>query len=205
MARNERPCRGARLQRADGRGARPAGRWCYLPAARRCQRVRLSIFLCFFLRIRLRRFLISEPMRPATLVGPPGPLQPGRTLAIRPPTVTVERPSGVVQSAEQQPLELCVAGSSPAPRADRVAGRVTRPPVSGQARVLTGLPRRFQDSRRGRNWRPRWAARGSPRRATPGCSPSGERTGCTSHRYSDEQTHRGNDQPRLATGPPETT
>ena len=33
----------------------------YLPA-RRCQRVRFSIFLCFFLRIRLRRFLISEPM-----------------------------------------------------------------------------------------------------------------------------------------------
>ena len=31
--------------------------------ARRCQRVRLSIFLCFFLRMRLRRFLISEPMR----------------------------------------------------------------------------------------------------------------------------------------------
>jgi hypothetical protein len=24
--------------------------------------VRLSIFLCFFLRMRLRRFLISEPM-----------------------------------------------------------------------------------------------------------------------------------------------
>ena len=34
----------------------------YLPAARRCQRVRFSIFLCFFLRMRLRRFLINEPM-----------------------------------------------------------------------------------------------------------------------------------------------
>ena len=33
----------------------------YLPA-RRCQRVALSIFLCFFLRIRLRRFLISDPI-----------------------------------------------------------------------------------------------------------------------------------------------
>ena len=33
----------------------------YLPA-RRCQRVRFSIFLCFFLRMRLRRFLISDPM-----------------------------------------------------------------------------------------------------------------------------------------------
>ena len=39
----------------------------YLPAARRCQRVRFSIFLCFFLRMRLRRFLIREPMRGATL------------------------------------------------------------------------------------------------------------------------------------------
>ena len=29
---------------------------------RRWKRVRLSIFLCFFLRMRLRRFLISDPM-----------------------------------------------------------------------------------------------------------------------------------------------
>ena len=42
-----------------------------MPAALRCQRVRFSIFLCFFLRMRLRRFLISEPMRVATL--PAGP------------------------------------------------------------------------------------------------------------------------------------
>jgi hypothetical protein len=34
----------------------------YLPAARRCQRVAFSIFLCFFLRIRLRRFFISDPI-----------------------------------------------------------------------------------------------------------------------------------------------
>ena len=40
----------------------------YLPAARRCQRVAFSIFLCFFLRMRLRRFLISEPMRGPNLV-----------------------------------------------------------------------------------------------------------------------------------------
>jgi hypothetical protein len=31
-------------------------------AARRCQRVAFNIFLCFFFRIRLRRFLMSEPM-----------------------------------------------------------------------------------------------------------------------------------------------
>jgi len=39
----------------------------YLPAARRCQRVRFNIFLCFFLRIRLRRFLMSDPMAGGTL------------------------------------------------------------------------------------------------------------------------------------------
>ena len=37
--------------------------------ARRCQRVALSIFLCFFLRMRLRRFFISDPMSLGTLVG----------------------------------------------------------------------------------------------------------------------------------------
>ena len=52
--------------------ARTGGPWGaerYLPAARRCQRVFFSIFLCFFLRIRLRRFLMSDPMACATLVG----------------------------------------------------------------------------------------------------------------------------------------
>ena len=34
----------------------------YLPAARRCQRVAFNIFLCFFFRMRFRRFLISDPM-----------------------------------------------------------------------------------------------------------------------------------------------
>jgi hypothetical protein len=29
--------------------------------------VRLSIFLCFFFRMRLRRFLINEPMRAPTV------------------------------------------------------------------------------------------------------------------------------------------
>ena len=40
-----------------------------MPYLRRWWRVRRSIFLCFFLRIRLRRFLISEPIRAATLQG----------------------------------------------------------------------------------------------------------------------------------------
>ena len=41
-----------------------ANDWNYL---RRWWRVRRSIFLCFFLRMRLRRFLINEPIRVATL------------------------------------------------------------------------------------------------------------------------------------------
>ena len=38
---------------------------------RRWWRVRRSIFLCFFFRIRLRRFLINEPIRSATLAAVP--------------------------------------------------------------------------------------------------------------------------------------
>ena len=52
-------------RRADrGEGGPPvtgARRCAYLPA-RLCQRVAFNIFLCFFLRIRLRRFLINDPM-----------------------------------------------------------------------------------------------------------------------------------------------
>ncbi len=55
--------RSGRFRRTDLSGLRgPLGAVGYLPAARRCQRVAFSIFLCFFLRIRLRRFLIREPM-----------------------------------------------------------------------------------------------------------------------------------------------
>ncbi len=54
----------------------------YLPAARRCQRVRFNIFLCFFFRIRLRRFLMSDPMAGGTLAE----LRPG-------PPVTERRPA----------------------------------------------------------------------------------------------------------------
>ena len=48
------------------RGPDAVGR--YLPA-RRCQRVAFSIFLCFFLRMRLRRFLISDPMAERRVAG----------------------------------------------------------------------------------------------------------------------------------------
>ena len=47
---------------------RSAGR--YLPA-RRCQRVAFNIFLCFFFRMRLRRFLISDPMSGVRLTDDP--------------------------------------------------------------------------------------------------------------------------------------
>jgi hypothetical protein len=56
------------LQRRSGPGDRAARqRWGYLPAARLCQRVAFNIFLCFFLRMRLRRFLIRDPMSVGTL------------------------------------------------------------------------------------------------------------------------------------------
>jgi len=42
----------------------------YLPA-RRCQRVAFNIFLCFFFRMRLRRFLISDPMSAVRLTDNP--------------------------------------------------------------------------------------------------------------------------------------
>ncbi len=50
----------------------------YLPAARRWKRVRFSIFLCFFFRMRLRRFLINEPMARGTLAVSPGPAPTAR-------------------------------------------------------------------------------------------------------------------------------
>ena len=52
--RSEEQCRG-----------RPTG-GDYLPRGLRWWRVRLSSFLCFFFRMRLRRFLISEPMAERT-------------------------------------------------------------------------------------------------------------------------------------------
>ena len=64
-------CAPARCRRA-GRGTERragSGGGSYLPA-RRCQRVAFSIFLCFFLRIRLRRFLISDPMSSGRLAVP---------------------------------------------------------------------------------------------------------------------------------------
>ena len=36
----------------------------------------MSIFLCFFLRMRLRRFLISDPMRVETLAKRIAPTKP---------------------------------------------------------------------------------------------------------------------------------
>ena len=60
MTRHRPPAAGGRMTVHRTRGR--VGDEIYLPAARRWKRVRFSIFLCFFLRMRLRRFLISEPM-----------------------------------------------------------------------------------------------------------------------------------------------
>ena len=100
---------------------------------RRCTRVRLSSLRCFFLRMRLRRFLMSDPMRgsrlaaafhgasrgvrllgeTARLVTKSGARGFGRASV---EGVTSHDRSRVVQLAEHQTLNLGVAGSSPAPR-----------------------------------------------------------------------------------------
>jgi len=59
---------GSRLTRsgpaahASGGGRRRAATVAYLPSFLRCTRVRRSSLRCFFLDIRLRRFLITEPI-----------------------------------------------------------------------------------------------------------------------------------------------
>ena len=63
-----------RLRRSGGDGGGRARRAVgYL--LRRWKRVRRSIFLCFFFRMRLRRFLISEPIRGGRLDGRSGPMR----------------------------------------------------------------------------------------------------------------------------------
>lgn len=64
-----RPCSGPPARCSDpgpqGNAGRSGG---YLPALR-CQRVALSIFLCFFFRMRLRRFFIRDPMSALSVAG----------------------------------------------------------------------------------------------------------------------------------------
>ncbi len=103
----------------------------HLPAARRCQRVAFNIFLCFFLRMRLRRFLISDPMTCGRLAGLRG-LAPGwacqggptdSELMIHGCSATLKvcyqwcRYWRVVQPAERLALDQEVGGSSPPPPA----------------------------------------------------------------------------------------
>ena len=113
--------------RAVGRRERSVG---YL--LRRWWRVRRSIFLCFFFRMRLRRFLISEPTkRRRYLPAPPATNRPGRrerSVASRPTrgtraggTDSVGRRTTLAGSsmAEHLTLDQGVGGSSPPPPAAR--------------------------------------------------------------------------------------
>ncbi len=106
---------------------------------RRWTRVRFRSLRCFCLRIRLRRFLINDPMSSRRLTES-GDLdtRSGQISLIEtqvthtPKSATVNGagsdghrpppaiPSRVVQLAEHQTLNLGVAGSSPAPRANHV-------------------------------------------------------------------------------------
>jgi hypothetical protein len=49
----------------------------YLPSFLRCTRVRRSSLRCFFFDIRLRRFLITEPITPLSVLDCPTPPWPG--------------------------------------------------------------------------------------------------------------------------------
>ena len=97
-----------------GRAVLP-GPTCRPGAASACA---FSIFLCFFLRMRLRRFLIRDPMagRQGSWTGERLP---------RPPVLRwgARQLWRVVQQAERLTLDQEVAGSSPAPPARRSAGQ----------------------------------------------------------------------------------
>ncbi len=66
-----RPTPSGRPIDADGRERRSSRTCDCVSYLRRWWRVRRSIFLCFFFRMRLRRFLTSEPIRLATLSAEP--------------------------------------------------------------------------------------------------------------------------------------
>ena len=63
--RNARPTEVERALWALGTGV-PAATT-YLPSFRRCTRVRRSILRCFFFDMRLRRFLMTEPIGSTSL------------------------------------------------------------------------------------------------------------------------------------------
>ena len=93
----------------------------YLPA-RRCQRVAFSIFLCFFLRMRLRRFLISEPMTGRKGSGrlPGRPIRAcggAKGAAEAGGGVTLRIPIRGGAMAARGPLEASDRGSNPRPGA----------------------------------------------------------------------------------------
>jgi hypothetical protein len=74
---------------------------------RRWNRVRFNIFLCFFLRMRLRRFLISDPIRPETVAGPHRVVRTGNAVWLAGKGSNLQHPdskSGVL------PIELPAIG-----------------------------------------------------------------------------------------------
>ena len=85
----------------------------YLPAARRCQRVAFSIFLCFFLRMRFRRFLIRDPMSTGDASRP----APGRCHAPQARFTSHAAPAGSLRHVRIGPFEAL---------GDSTSGRVKR-------------------------------------------------------------------------------
>ena len=171
---------GARPHRAGGLGrglrGRERGGGCYLPA-RRCQRVAFSIFLCFFLRMRLRRFLISDPMSCGRLavpgvdcqVGPPRQEAVMGFEIVRLDHVQLAMPLGREAEAEAFYSGLLGLTRLPKPEPHGLAGAAAGSPGSGgpAPRRRGGLPPRPQGP----------PGPGGPRPACPGGRPAGRRGG----------------------------
>ena len=109
--------------------------------------MRLSILRCFFLRMRLRRFLISDPMTGGRLTAcwPVAPVRPGRwetslqkVSTVRPLRSVTQTQCPVVQLAERLTLDQEVGGSSPPRTATTVRDAVVTPRLSHRGCVISG-------------------------------------------------------------------
>ena len=114
-------CRRSRVGwcgRYPGDGRSGAGQ---RPCCRRCQRVFFSSFLCFFFRMRLRRFLIREPMaaRIVAVCAPAGHIRAIRREPANPGGYSRSMPFGGGVTAARGPLESQVEVRNLAPELAR--------------------------------------------------------------------------------------
>src|SRR6478672_10603043 len=123
---------------------RPMVEGCYLPSLRRCTRVFLSSLRCFFLAMRLRRFLMTEPTNQTfpcdrrSSAGPAHPTCRVRAAWNRVGPVDLRRgralSAGVVEALAQVLVDVVLA--DPEGAADADGGQLTavHEPVDGHLR-----------------------------------------------------------------------